>query len=113
MGSRTTKTFGAPRGKRRLERRSRRFRIVRAAALGLAVLLVASTGASIAPALTAPGTDSVAARLAEWGRDHGLGWAVTLLERVQYAKDAPTVGGSIAGGLPTVAPDTGSGTGRT
>lgn len=84
-------------------RRSRRFRVVRTAVLGLAVLLVASTSASVAPALLAPGTDSVPARLAEWGRDHGLGWAVTALEKVQYARDAPTEGGSVAGGLPTAA----------
>ena len=62
----------------------------------------------------APGTDSVAARLAEWGRDHGLGWAVTALERAQYARDAPTVGGSVSGGLPTVGsdPSQGSQTGK-
>jgi hypothetical protein len=65
------------------------------------MVLVVSTGVSMAPALMAPGTDSVAARLAEWGRDHYLGWAVTALEQLQYAKDKPTVGGSIAGGLPT------------
>lgn len=71
-------------------------------ALALAVLLIVSTGVSVAPALMAPGTDSVAARLAEWGRDHGLGWAVTALEEVQYAKNQPVIGGSVAGGLPTV-----------
>jgi Phosphodiester glycosidase len=62
----------------------------------------------------APGTDSLAARLAEWGRDHGLGWAVTALERAQYARDAPTVGGSVSGGLPTVGsdPTQGSQTGK-
>jgi uncharacterized protein YigE (DUF2233 family) len=53
----------------------------------------------------APGTDSVAARLAEWGRDHGLGWAVTTLEQAQYAKDKPSVGGDVAGGLPTTGPE--------
>jgi hypothetical protein len=78
--------------------------------LSLAVLLVLSTGVSIAPVLMAPGTDSVAARLAEWGRDHGFGWAVTAMERAQYAQDAPTVGGSVSGGLPTVGSDSGQGT---
>jgi uncharacterized protein YigE (DUF2233 family) len=90
---------------RHQKRRSRRFRTIRAAALTLAVLLVGSTAVSIAPALAAPGTDSVAARVAEWGRDHGLGWAVSALETVQYAKDKPTLGGSVDGGLPTVGTD--------
>jgi len=57
----------------------------------------------------APGTDSVAARLAEWGRDHGLGWAVTALEQAQYAKDKPSAGGDVAGGLPTTGPQTAPG----
>ncbi len=81
--------------------RSRRFRTIRTVVVALVVLLVVSTGASVAPALAAPGTDSTAARLAEWGREHGLGWAVTALEKLQYARTAPTVGGTIAGGLPT------------
>lgn len=81
--------------------RSRRLRTFRMTAIAVAALLVISTTASVAPALTAPGTDSTAARLAEWGRDHGLGWVVTALEQVQYAHTAPTVGGTIEGGLPT------------
>lgn len=81
--------------------RSRRFRTFRAAVLAVVALLVISTAVSVAPALAAPGTDSTAARLAEWGRDHGLGWMVTALEQVQYARTAPTVGGTIQGGLPT------------
>lgn len=108
MSSDATKTTAPRRGVRRVSRRSRLSRVVRRVALGLAVLLVAATSASIAPALMAPGTDSVAARLAEWGRDHGLGWAVTALERAQYAQDAPVVGGSPSGGLPTVGTNSGS-----
>jgi hypothetical protein len=105
MSSEATRRAKPRRGKRRHTQRSRPFRIVRAATLSLAVLLALSTGASIAPALLAPGTDSMTARLAEWGRDHGFGWAVTALERAQYAQDAPTVGGSVSGGLPTGGPD--------
>ena len=104
MSSHATRDAAPRRAKGRGRQRSRRFRIVRTAALSLAVLLMGSTAVSIAPALMAPGTDSVAARVAEWGRDHGLGWAVSALETVQYAKDKPTVGGSVAGGLPTIGP---------
>ncbi|HET7724722.1 MAG TPA: phosphodiester glycosidase family protein [Propionibacteriaceae bacterium] len=86
--------------------RSRRFRTIRTAAIAVVALLVVATTASVAPALTAPGTDSTAARLAEWGRDHGLGWAVTALEQVQYSHTAPTVGGTIEGGLPTASSQT-------
>lgn len=92
--------------------RSRRFRLIRAAVLTLVVIVIGSTSASLAPALMAPGTDSTAARLAEWGRDHGFGWAVTALEAAQYAQDAPTVGGSLSGGLPTVGSDPAQGSTR-
>lgn len=108
MSSDTTRTSLPRRAIERENRHSLRFRRIRAAALAMSLLLVAATGVSMAPALMAPGTDSVAARLAEWGRDHGLGWAVTALEQAQYAQDAPTVGGSVAGGLPTVGSDSGA-----
>jgi len=100
-----TRSRAPRRAVQRGKQRSRRFRLFRGAALSLVVILVVSTGVSVAPALTAPGTDSVAARLAEWGRDHGLGWAVTALEQAQYANDKPSVGGDVAGGLPTTGPE--------
>jgi Phosphodiester glycosidase len=53
-------------------------------------------GWSVAGALTAPGTDTVEARLAEWGRDHGLSPAVDWLEREQYQEHPPTVGGGLS-----------------
>ena len=52
-------------------------------------------------ALTRPGTDSVAARLAEWGRTHGLSSTVDLAERLQYQLNPPKVGGEPRGGLPS------------
>lgn len=64
---------------------------------------------SVGGALTAPGTDSTAARLAEWGRTHYLGWAVTSLEQAQYSVTKPATGGTVAGGVPTVGPVAGSG----
>lgn len=57
---------------------------------------------SIGSALTAPGTDTTAARLAEWGRFHGLGWVISSLEQAQYSANPPKVGGSLAGGIPRV-----------
>lgn len=47
---------------------------------------------SLGRALLAPGTDSAAARVAEWGRNHALGPQVTWLERVTYRP--PKVGGA-------------------
>jgi hypothetical protein len=58
---------------------------------------------SIGGALTAPGTDSTSARLAEWARSNGLGWAVSGLEQAQYKMNPPKVGGSLAGGIPRIA----------
>ncbi|MCX6430160.1 MAG: phosphodiester glycosidase family protein [Actinobacteria bacterium] len=49
---------------------------------------------SIIPVLIAPGTDSVTARLAEWGRDHYLSSVVTFAENVQYKLNPPKVGGT-------------------
>ncbi len=55
---------------------------------------------SLTGALTAPGTDSVAARVAEWGRDHHAAWLVTWLEKRTY--QAPKVGGAPAATSPLV-----------
>lgn len=59
------------------------------------VLFIAAVyvGVTIYPYLTAPGTDRVAARVAEWGRDHHLSWAVTWLENRTYT--APPTGGML------------------
>ena len=67
--------------------------------VALVVFLVV-VGWSVGGALTAPGTDSTAARLAEWGRDHGLGGIVTWLEKQQYENNQPKVGGTPTGGIP-------------
>jgi hypothetical protein len=80
---------------RRPRRRARSVGIV-----AVLLLLAAGPAWSIGAALTVPGSDSVAARLAEWGRDHGLGGVITWLEGVQYQLDPPPVGGSPAGGIP-------------
>ena len=49
---------------------------------------------TIEPYLTYVGSDPVAARVAEWGRDHHLSWAVTWLENTTYK--APPVGGNLS-----------------
>jgi hypothetical protein len=87
----------------------RRARRVVLAALAVCLILV---GWSIGTALTAPGTDSTAARLAEWGRDHGFNGAITWLEKQQYALNQPTVGGAPAGGIPKPAGGVGSADGH-
>ncbi len=65
---------------------------------------------SISEALLAPGSDTTAARLAEWGRDHGLGAVVSWLEQLSYTSNPPAVGGAPAGGIPRVAVDPQHGT---
>src|SRR3974390_2563808 len=68
----------------------RRRRRLWLSAAGAAVVLVLLWFAwSIGGALTAPGTDSLDARLAEWARSNNLGWAVDALEHVQYALTPP------------------------
>ena len=68
----------------------------------LMVVLVLWLAWSIGGALTAPGTDTTSARLAEWARFHGLGWVVSDLEQAQYKANPPKVGGSLAGGIPRI-----------
>jgi hypothetical protein len=96
---------------RHTRRRNPWVRRSRRAALALTTVCVALIGWSVGSALMAPGTDSVAARLAEWGRDHGLGAIITALEQQQYQHDAPRVGGLPPGGIPLAdgaAPDPGA-----
>ena len=50
-------------------------------------------GWSVGSVLTAPGTDTISARLAEWGRDHYLGRVITFAEIVQYKLHPPKQGG--------------------
>lgn len=104
-------TLPAQRPSARPPHHSRRRRWLAGVLVGGTVLL-AVLGVSVGGALTAPGTDSTAARLAEWGRTHGLGSLVTSLEKAQYAANPPRVGGRpsvqpVAGapaGLPAIRP---------
>lgn len=66
----------------------------------LVLVFLAVVGYSVGGALTRPGTDPAAARLAEWARDHRLNFAVTELEKLQYSATAPTTGGAPKGGIP-------------
>lgn len=70
----------------------------------IAVLLIPALwfAWSITGALTSPGTDTTAARLAQWARFHHLGWAVNLAEKVQYEFTKPETGGTVSA-IPTVA----------
>jgi hypothetical protein len=61
--------------------------------LALVTVFVVSVTWSLGHAVTAPGTDSLAARVAEWGRDHGMGALVTFGENLQYQLHPPKVGG--------------------
>jgi len=70
------------------------------AVLAVLLVFVVVIGVSITRALTAPGTDSTAARLAEWARGHGLSSIVDRLERVTYKP--PAVGGTPAPNSPLV-----------
>jgi hypothetical protein len=63
----------------------------------LAVVLVCALALSwsVKDALTYPGDDSTAARLAGWAREHKLGPVVDKLENIKYKLDPPKVGGSL------------------
>jgi hypothetical protein len=76
------------------EQLRRRRMLIRGLA-GVCAICACGLGWSIGQALTYPGKDSTAARLAEWARDHELGFVVDELEGVQYALDPPKVGGTL------------------
>jgi Phosphodiester glycosidase len=71
----------------------RRRKFVRRSLLGVFLLVAGYVGVTIYPYLTQPGTDPASARVAEWGRDHYLGFAVTWLENHTY--QPPTTGGRL------------------
>jgi Phosphodiester glycosidase len=77
--------------RRRTPRRQLLTRPVVLAVLALIGVFLCWFAWSMGAALTAPGTDSVASRVAEWARNHYLGPLVTLGERVRY--QPPKVGG--------------------
>ena len=66
--------------------------------LGALLVLVLLVVTSVGHALTAPGTDSTKARLAEWARGHGLSRLVDRLEQAAYTP--PAVGGTPDPGSP-------------
>ncbi len=85
-------------------------------AAGLLAVALLWLAWSLGGALLEPGTDPLDARVAEWARSNGLGFVVGGLEQIQYQVDPPKVGGTVAGGIPSVAPllsDTGSAGGST
>jgi len=103
-----------PRGRRRRRLRERRSVQVIAVLLGAALIWLAW---SVGSALTTPGGGSIAQRLAEWARGHGLNPVVTFGEWLTYSP--PKVGGkpsfSLAGpsdGAPNGGPTGATGTGH-
>ena len=91
------------RAKRTRPRWWRRHLIV-STVLAIVLILGAVAAPSLIPALTRPGTDSIAARLAEWGRTHGFSTAIDSAERLHYKLNPPKTGGAPKEGLPTGVP---------
>ncbi|MEU9099885.1 phosphodiester glycosidase family protein [Streptomyces sp. NPDC048361] len=73
----------------------KRRRLATRGALAVGLLCVGTLGYSVGEALTYPGDDSTAARLAGWAREHELGPVVDKLENLQYELDPPQVGGAL------------------
>ncbi|MCV7424215.1 hypothetical protein H7K45_27030 [Mycobacterium yunnanensis] len=72
-------------------------------ALAMATVLALVVSGCAVDALRVPGGDGVAAKLAEWGRSHGLNTEVTWLEKQLYLRNQPALGGEPPGGIPTAA----------
>jgi hypothetical protein len=85
------------RGKRPRRRMTRGRRIRRRifrSLLAVFLVVFGYVGYTIEPYLTYAGSDTLSARVAEWGRDHHLSWAVTWLENTTYK--APPTGGKLS-----------------
>jgi hypothetical protein len=76
----------------------RRRRMATRSALAACLTFAGTVGWSVGHALTYPGKDSTQARLAEWARDHELGFVVDRLEDLQYRMHPPKVGGTLSAG---------------
>lgn len=83
----------------RMPRRRRWLRVV----LAMVTVAALAVGGCVVDALRSPGTDSVAAKLAEWGRSHGFNSEVTWLEKELYLRNQPAIGGQPPGGIPAAA----------
>ncbi|MEV1023164.1 phosphodiester glycosidase family protein [Streptomyces sp. NPDC050264] len=81
--------------KKRNVGRLRRHPLAARAVLATGVLALSTLGWSLSGALTYPGDDSTAARLAGWAREHHMGTVVDQLENAKYKMDPPKVGGSL------------------
>ena len=75
-------------------RRRKRRKYVLRSLLAVLVLVVGYVGLTLTPYLTAPGTDPLNARVAEWARDHHMSMLVTWLENESYT--APATGGKLS-----------------
>lgn len=87
---RTNGRGGRPRRRRNWRPHLPRRRWSRLLSAVIIVVLIPITW-SIADALTMPGGGTISARMAEWARDHYLGFVVTLGEEITY--QPPKVGG--------------------
>jgi hypothetical protein len=85
---------GKGKGKKPLTRARKVRRYIFRSTLLVLLVVFGYVAYTIEPYLTYAGTDSVAARVAEWGRDHRMSWAVTWLENATYK--APPVGGKLS-----------------
>jgi len=74
-------------------KRPRRRRYLWRGLIGVFVLLFGYIGITLVPYLTAPGTDPLTARVAEWARDHDMSMIVTWLENETYTP--PATGGTL------------------
>ena len=84
-----------PEDPKKARRRKRRKYVLRSVSAAV-MLIIGYVGITLTPYLTAPGTDPLNARVAEWARDHHMSMLVTWLENESYT--APATGGKLSSG---------------
>ncbi|MEY9909663.1 hypothetical protein ABIA35_005902 [Catenulispora sp. MAP12-49] len=87
-------------GSRRKDRltpvQRRRRKIIFRSVAGVLAIFLFLTSYSLYGALSAPGNMSNQARIAEWARGHGAGFAVSWMENQQYQNNKPKTGGGLS-----------------
>ena len=87
-------------GSRRKDRltpaQRRRRKIIFRSIAGVLAVFLFLTSYSLYGALSAPGNMSTQARIAEWARGHGMGFAVSWMENQQYQANKPKTGGTLS-----------------
>ncbi|MEY9930945.1 hypothetical protein ABH926_005592 [Catenulispora sp. GP43] len=95
-GGRGRRRAGSRRKDRLTPAQRRRRKLIFRGVAGVMAIFLFLTSYSLYGALSAPGNMSNQARIAEWARGKGMGFAVSWMENQQYQNNKPKTGGNLS-----------------